>query len=126
VLVGVLLSGVFFAGKVARLSRVTSVLSADGRVRTYQVEGQVFFASAGTFFDAIDLQEAVDKIVIDVGAAHFWDISAVGALDRVVLKARRHGREVEVIGLNAASATMVERFAQHRQAAGPGAVASSH
>ena len=39
--------------------------------------------------------------------------SAVGALDRVVLKARRHGRKVEVAGLNAASATMVERFAVH-------------
>jgi SulP family sulfate permease len=113
VLVGVLLSGVFFAGKVARLSRVSSELSADGRQRTYRVEGQVFFASAGTFADAIDVLEPVERIRIDVGAAHFWDISAIGALDRVVLKARRHGRAVEVVGLNTASATMVERFAVH-------------
>ncbi|OWJ66178.1 sodium-independent anion transporter [Inquilinus limosus] len=113
VLVGVLLSGVFFAGKVSRLSRVTSTLSPDGAVRTYRVEGQVFFASAGTFAESIDVTEPVVRIVIDVGAAHFWDISAVGALDRVVLKARRHGRAVEVVGLNAASATMVERFAVH-------------
>jgi SulP family sulfate permease len=116
VLVGVLLSGVFFAGKVSRLSRVTSTLSADGRTRTYVVEGQVFFASAGTFADAIDVQEPVETIVIDVGAAHFWDISAIGALDRVVLKARRHGLTVQVTGLNAASATMVERFAVHDKA----------
>jgi SulP family sulfate permease len=113
VLVGVLLSGVFFAGKVSRLSRVTSALAADGRSRTYKVEGQVFFASAGTFADAIDVNELVDHILIDVGAAHFWDISAVQALDRVVLKGRRHGRTMEVVGLNAASATMVERFATH-------------
>ncbi len=113
VLVGVLLSGVFFAGKVSRLSRVSSNLSADGRERVYRVEGQVFFASAGTFSDAIDVLEPVEKILIDVGAAHFWDISAVGALDRVVLKARRHGRAVEVVGLNQASATMVERFGVH-------------
>jgi SulP family sulfate permease len=113
VLVGVLLSGVFFAGKVSRLSRVSSTLSADGKERVYEVEGQVFFASAGTFSDAIDVLEPVEKIVIDVSAAHFWDISAVGALDRVVMKARRHGREVEVIGLNKASATMVERFGVH-------------
>ena len=117
VLVGVLLSGVFFAGKVSRLSRVTSTLSPDGRVRTYRVEGQVFFASAGTFFDSIDLLEPVEQIVIDVGDAHFWDISAVGALDRVVLKGRRHGHAVQVIGLNEASATMVERFAAHRRSA---------
>ena len=113
VLVGVLLSGVFFAGKVSRLSRVTSVLSEDGKTRTYFVDGQVFFASAGTFADAIDVTEPVERLVIDVSGAHFWDISAIGALDRIVLKARRHGREVEVAGLNDASATMVERFATH-------------
>ncbi len=116
VLVGVLLSGVFFASKVSRLSRVSSTLSADGRVRTYKVEGQVFFASAGTFRDSIHVTEDVDTIVIDVTDAHFWDISAIGALDQVVFKARRNGRKVEVVGLNAASATLVERFAQHDKA----------
>ncbi|MHA6645828.1 SulP family inorganic anion transporter [Mesorhizobium sp. A623] len=115
VLIGVLLSGVFFAGKVSKLSRVSSTLSADGSVRTYAVEGQVFFASAGTFAESMDVLEPVEKIVIDVSAAHFWDISAVGALDRVVSKARRRGHEVEVVGLNAASATMVERYGAHRQ-----------
>jgi len=113
VLVGVLLSGVFFAGKVSRLSRVTSELSEDGRERTYRVEGQVFFASAGQFSEEIDVLEPVERIVIDVSAAHFWDISAVGALDSVVLKARRQGREISVVRLNAASANMVERFAVH-------------
>ena len=120
VLVGVLLSGVFFAGKVSRLSRIGSALSTDGTVRTYTVEGQVFFASAGTFADAVDVREPVATIVIDVGAAHFWDLSAIGALDRIVLKARRQGRAVEVRGLNAASATMVERFATHDKAEAAG------
>ncbi|MDB5587738.1 MAG: putative sulfate transporter YbaR [Devosia sp.] len=117
VLVGVLLSGVFFAGKVSRLSRVTSTLSPDGLTRTYAVEGQVFFASAATFTEAVDLIEPVERIVIDVGAAHFWDISAVGALDRIVLKGRARGKIMEVAGLNAASATMVERFATHDKVA---------
>ncbi len=123
VLVGVLLSGVFFAGKVSRLVRITSSLSADGAQRIYRVEGQVFFASAGLLSDAIDVWEELDQIVIDVSAAHFWDISAVAALDRVMLKARRHGRVVEVVGLNAASATMVDRFATYpkdEMAARPG------
>ena len=118
VLVGVILSGVFFAGKVSRLNSVTSVLSPDGTLRTYFIQGQVFFASAGMFADSIDVLEPVAKIVIDVTKAHFWDISAIGALDRVVLKARRHQRLVGVVGLNVASATMVERFAVHdKQAA---------
>ncbi|MGU3666858.1 SulP family inorganic anion transporter [Methylobacterium sp. A49B] len=113
VLAGVMLSGVFFAGKVSRLNQITSELASDGKTRTYRVAGQVFFASAGTFQGAIDVLEPVERLVIDVHAAHFWDISAVAALDRVVMKARARGRTVEVIGLNAASMTLVERFAQH-------------
>jgi SulP family sulfate permease len=113
VLAGVLLSGVFFAGKVSRLGRITSTLSDDQALRTYFVQGQVFFASAGTFTEAIDVAEPVARLVIDVTDAHFWDISAIAALDQVVLKARRNGRTVEVVGLNQASATMVERFARH-------------
>ncbi|WP_232629870.1 SulP family inorganic anion transporter [Methylobacterium sp. Leaf118] len=123
VLIGVLLSGVFFAGKVSRMARVTSDLSEDGRTRTYRVSGQVFFASAGAFAEALDAREPVERLVIDVHAAHFWDISAVGALDRVVMKARRNGRIVEVIGLNAASATLVERFGQHDK---PDAALTAH
>ena len=82
-------------------------------MRTNRVTGHIYFASAGGFGDAIDVLEPVEGIVIDVHAAHFWDISAVGALDRAVTKARRQGRQVTVIGLNAASATLVERFGTH-------------
>ncbi|WP_097139021.1 SulP family inorganic anion transporter [Rhizobium subbaraonis] len=113
VLVGVLLSGVFFAGKVARLFRVSSEADAGGRIRTYIVEGQVFFASTESFVAAFDFAEELEKVVIDVSSAHLWDISAVGALDKVVLKYRRHGIEVEVKGLNEASAHMLDRFAVH-------------
>lgn len=126
VLAGVLLSGVFFAGKVSRLSRVSSELSTDGKTRTYRIEGQVFFASAGAFTEAIDLTEQLERLVIDVHDAHFWDISAVAALDKVVLKARRHGMAVEVIGLNEASATMVERFATHDKPDAPATASAGH
>lgn len=113
VLVGVLLSGVFFAGKVARFFRVSSEIEAGGRGRTYVVEGQVFFASTESFVAAFDFAEELEKVVIDVSGAHFWDISAVGALDKVVLKYRRRGIDVEVKGLNEASAHMLDRFAVH-------------
>lgn len=113
VLIGVLLSGIFFAGKVARMFRVTSTLSEDGRTRTYRVEGQLFFASAYDFSAAFDVREALDMAVIDVSGAHIWDISSVAALDGVVLKFRRAGTEVRLAGLNAASETIVDRLAIH-------------
>ncbi|ALJ12396.1 sulfate transporter [Sphingopyxis macrogoltabida] len=120
VLAGVILSGLFFASKVKRLFTVDSTLSTDGGTRTYRMAGQVFFASTERFADAFDFKEVVDRVVIDVSAAHFWDISAVGVLDKAILKFRREGTAVEVVGLNEASATMVGRFGVHDK---PGAEA---
>ena len=113
VFVGVLLAAMFFANKVAQYKYVTSALSSDGTTRTYTVVGQVFFASADKFVEFFDFREVIDRVVIDLCQAHFWDITAVAALDKVVLKFRREGTEVEIIGLNEASATIVDRFAVH-------------
>ena len=110
VLVGVLLSGIFFASKVAQLFTVETELSPDKRHRTYRVLGQVFFASSGEFGGAFDFREDVDKVTIDVSRAHIWDLSGVGALDRAVLKFRREGTDVDVVGLNEASRTLVDRL----------------
>ena len=113
VLVGVLASGFFFAHKVGRILHIRSAAEDEGRLRRYTVSGQVFFASADNFVAAFDFREVIDKVVIDVSRAHFWDITAVSALDKVVVKFRREGTEVEVVGLNEASATMVDKFAVH-------------
>jgi len=113
VLVGVLLSGFFFAHKVGKILHIGSKSRDEGRMRAYKVTGQVFFASAERFVNSFDFKEVIEKVCIDVSRAHFWDITAVSALDKVVIKFRREGTEVEVIGLNEASATMVDRFAVH-------------
>lgn len=119
VLVGVLLSGIFFAWKIAQLFAVSSVLSEDGRHRIYNVEGQLFFASSEKFMAAFNFREVLDKVTIDVSRAHIWDISSVAALDMAVLKFRRDGADVEIVGLNAASETIVDKLAMHDK---PGAL----
>jgi len=113
VLVGVLLSGFFFADKVGRIFRVKSMTEDEGKARRYTVTGQVFFASADQFINAFDYKEAIDRVRIDLSRAHFWDITAISALDKVIAKLRREGKEVEVMGLNEASATLVDKFAVH-------------
>ncbi len=115
VLAGVLLAALFFANKVSHFMYVTSELDESTSTRTYTVVGQVFFNSADRFIAHFDFREAVDKVVIDLNRAHFWDISAVGALDKVVIKFRREGADVELIGLNEASDTIVDRFGAHRR-----------
>ncbi|TGD76125.1 SulP family inorganic anion transporter [Mangrovimicrobium sediminis] len=113
VFVGVLLASLFFANKVSHFMYVASSLDEDGSTRRYQVIGQVFFNSAEKFIEQFDFREVVENVVIDLSRAHFWDISAVGALDKVVLKFRREGAEVELIGLNDASSTIIDRFGVH-------------
>ncbi|MBX3655591.1 MAG: SulP family inorganic anion transporter [Ramlibacter sp.] len=125
VLVGVLLSGVFFAYKVDTMLEVDSRLEDNGRLRAYLVMGQVFFASAERFAAAFDFKEAIGAVRIDVTDAHLWDITAVGALDKVVAKFRRAGVQVDVLGLNAASAGLVTRFALHDKP-GAGQAAAGH
>ncbi|WP_404286943.1 SulP family inorganic anion transporter [Microvirga sp. RSM25] len=114
VLVGVILSGIFFARKVAKFFRVTS--TREGDVRTYRVDGEIFFATAEAFHSAFDFREEdLKRVVIDVGSSHFWDITGINALDRVVLKLRHHDIPVEIVGLNEASASLVEKLGTHNK-----------
>ncbi|WP_294393959.1 SulP family inorganic anion transporter [uncultured Sphingomonas sp.] len=111
VAVGVLLSEVFFAFKVTRLMDVQVEYQADTDTRLYRVSGQVFFASAEIFAERFELRDTARKATIDLTGAHLWDITAVGALEDVVSAMRRHGMSVEVLGLNQASAILVDRHA---------------
>lgn len=113
VLVGVLLSGIFFANKISRLMVVSSEYNQLEKSRTYKIIGQVFFASAEKFIASFDFRETLEKVTIDVSQAHFWDITAVSSLDKVVIKFRRGGSKVDVIGLNEASSTIVDKFGVH-------------
>lgn len=118
VVVGVMLSGVFFAFKVTRMMHVTVTYDKANDTRVYTVAGQVFFASARIFADSFDLRETAKSVRIDLAAAHLWDVTAVGALDEVVARLRRHGTHVELVGLNQASAVLVDAHApQAREAA---------
>ncbi|RRJ82429.1 SulP family inorganic anion transporter [Aestuariirhabdus litorea] len=110
VFVGVLLASLFFANKIGRFMVVRNQLDSDSSARRYQVIGQVFFASADQFSNAFDFKEAVEHVTIDLSQAHFWDITSVAALDKVVVRFRREGTRVEVIGMNDATRTVVDRF----------------
>ncbi|CAM2828749.1 SulP family inorganic anion transporter [Vibrio ordalii] len=111
--VGVLLASLFFANKIGRFMVVKSELSENGEERTYRVVGQVFFASSDQFMNAFDFKEVLERVTIDLSAAHFWDITSVSSLDRAVIKFRREGIDVNIIGMNEATATIVDKFGVH-------------
>jgi len=113
VFTGVLLGALFFANKISHFMYAESDLDFDKSIRTYRFHGQVFFNSADKFLAQFDFKEAVSNVVIDLSRAHFWDISAVYSLDMAVIKFRREGAKVDIIGLNEASETIVDRFGVH-------------
>ncbi len=113
VFVGVLLASLFFANRISHFMYSESELDEEKNVRTYRFHGQIFFNSSSKFLALFNFKEAVEKVVIDLTRAHFWDITAVYSLDMAVIKFRREGSEVEIIGLNEASETIVDRFGVH-------------
>jgi len=113
VFVGVLCASLFFANKVSHFMYVENTFDEKTSTRNYQVIGQVFFNSADKFTAYFDFKEVIDKVIIDMSRAHFWDISAVAALDKVVMKFKREGTEVELLGLNESSETIIDRFGIH-------------
>jgi len=122
VVIGIALSTVFFSRKIAKVVFVDTLLSPDGTKRTYSVAGQLFFVSVDDFLDAFNFNEELEFVLIDLTHAHIWDQSAVGAIDKVVIKFRRNGAEVKLIGMNEASATLLDRLAVHNR---PDALESS-
>lgn len=112
---GIVLSTVFFSRKIAKLVLVNRELSDDGNHHIYRVSGQIFFLSKEELLGSFDFGSVVDRVTIDLTNAYLWDQGAVEILDRIVLKFRRNGAEVELIGLNSASATLVENFGVNPQ-----------
>ncbi|PSN18932.1 sodium-independent anion transporter [filamentous cyanobacterium CCP5] len=113
VVVGVALSAIFFSRKIAKLIGVESTLSPDQTKRLYAVSGQIFFVSVENLLRAFNFREAVELVTIDLSKAHLWDQSAVDAVDKIVLRFRKRGVKVELIGVNEASATLLDKLAIH-------------
>ena len=110
---GVLLASLFFANKISHFMYSENRYYDENQTKIYEVHGQIFFNSSDKFYELFDYKEDVKSVIIDLTRAHFWDISAVFALDKAVIKLRKEGKEVEVVGRNEASATIIDRFGIH-------------
>ena len=114
VVLGVVLSAIFFMRKVGKTVVVTEVESPEGELR-YEVSGQLFFASADVFAAAFEHHGHPVRVEIDMRDAHLWDLTGAAAVDKVVFRYRRQGAEVVLTGMNAASKTLVTRVGKHEK-----------
>ena len=113
VIAGVLLSAIFF---VAKISNIKVNKQQNNQQLRFNIEGQLFFASVEGFIDAFDFTIEHSHIVIDFSDAHIWDDSAVGAIDKVVMKYREKHNIVTITNLNTASRKLVEKLAVYQDA----------
>lgn len=104
VLVGVLLSAIFFVIKIS-----TVKIKEEGS--RYKVEGQLFFASIDGFVEYFKKAEINDtEIQIDLSNSRIWDESGVGALIKVIDQLEEKRIKVEVIGLDSSSKNIVNKL----------------
>lgn len=113
VIAGVILSAIFFTAKISKI-KINKQVEKEHTLFT--VEGQLFFASVDDFVDIFDFTVENKKIVIDFSGAHIWDDSAVGAIDKVMMKYNERNNKVAIKGLNSSSQRIVDKLAVHKNA----------
>lgn len=113
VMLGVVLSAIFFMRRVGKTIAVTEVDTPEEGVLRYRVSGQLFFASADLFAASFEHHGHPSRVEIDMTEAHLWDLTGSAAVDKVVFRYRRQGAVVELIGFNEASRTLIDRVGQH-------------
>ncbi|WP_114905523.1 SulP family inorganic anion transporter [Ornithinimicrobium murale] len=110
VITGVVTAMVLFARRVAHFASVAAVTEQDvdddgtTDVRVYKVSGELFFATSNDLVYQFDYAGDPDRVIIDLSDSHIWDASTVAALDAIETKYARHGKTVEIAGLNRSSA----------------------
>jgi len=107
VFVGVALSAVLIAWKMARIHAVTST-NTHG-VKVYIIKGQMFFGTMTHFIDLFDVQNDSDIIEIDFTHTHVWDHASVVGIQRVIEKYAQLDKSVRLIGLNDESAELLRK-----------------
>lgn len=113
VILGVVLSALFFASKISKI-RVNEVEDVARGCVVYTVEGQLFFASVTDFVNAFNFRTNATTIEIDLSKAHIWDESGAAAIDKVALKYHQNDVKTNIIGLNEASSIIMDRVALSR------------
>ena len=102
VVVGVILSALFF---VAKISRVT--VTQDKEV--FKVKGPLFFASTTKFIQSFD-HVSENRVVIDFESSQLWDESAVALSLKVKQQLEQKGATVHIQGLNSSSEQLYQQF----------------
>ncbi|CAM3925262.1 SulP family inorganic anion transporter [Alkalicoccus chagannorensis] len=117
VFAGIIMSALFFAWKISKV-KVEEHFDMKTNAMTYEVHGQLFFASVEDYLDQINFDADVQKVTIDLSNAHLWDDSAVGAIDKTEHKFEQRHIEVAITGMNKESTKLMDKIGGLSKASG--------
>ncbi len=95
VLVGVILSALFFAWESAKRIRARKHIDENG-VKHYEIYGPLFFASTTNFAEKFDVINDPEEIIIDFKDSRVADMSAIEALNAVTQRYNKVGKKVHL------------------------------
>ena len=95
VLVGVILSALFFAWESAKRIRARKHIDENG-VKHYEIYGPLFFASTTNFAEKFDVANDPDEIIIDFKDSRVSDMSAIEALSAITQRYSKVGKKVHL------------------------------
>lgn len=95
VLTGVILSALLFAWEHAKHLNI-KVYDDEQGARVYEVEGTVFFASVHQFAKLFSPKSDPDNVIIDFKKARIIDHSAIQAIDSLVERYQKRGKQLRL------------------------------
>lgn len=96
VFVGVIISALVFAWENAKKIRARKRFSDDGKVKTYEIWGPLFFGSIQAFNDKFDVKNDPDIVEIDFIESRVSDHSALEAVFNLVNKYEAEGKSIKL------------------------------
>ena len=95
VLVGVILSALFFAWESAKRIRARKYVDDDG-IKHYEIFGPLFFASTTNFIEKFDVLNDPEEVIIDFKESRVSDMSAIEALNVITQRYHKIGKKVHL------------------------------
>ena len=95
VLIGVILSALFFAWESAKRIRARKHIDENG-IKHYEIYGPLFFASTAAFMEKFDIVNDPEEIIIDFKDSRISDMSAIEALNKITERYLKVGKKVRL------------------------------
>jgi SulP family sulfate permease len=94
VIVGIIISALIFAWDKGK--RISAKVKFDNDVKTYLLDGPLFFGSAATFKELFQIVTDPDEVIIDFANSRVTDHSAIEAINSITEKYKNAGKTLHL------------------------------